>query len=123
MAPSTEERMRSAADNAIVLLLSRYSMVAAAPILGLLLFLAKGYVNDFDHRIVTAQSDADRANAAIVELRSQQALLTQSLSTTTAAWALWQSSVNTRLDKVTDALNGLSVSVAGLNATVQQINR
>lgn len=134
MAPSTEDRIRSYADNAILLLFSRLAMAATPLIAALLVYLggfylearfdgAKSSIADLDQRVRTVQDQSNKAVLAITDLNKQNALTNQTVSVNGVNVLAWQVTTSARLDKITDTLVSMSNSVAALNATVQAMNR
>lgn len=134
MAPSTEDRIRQYADNALLLLISRLAMMATPLIAGLLVYLggfylearfdsAKSSITDLDQRVRAVQDQSNKAVLAITDLNKQNALTNQTVSVNGVNVLAWQVTTSARLDKMTDVLVSLSNSVAGLTATVQAMNK
>lgn len=113
------------ANNTVLLLVSRLAMIAVPPLLIIVGTLSSLYLNsrlgEMDQRLRAVQTQADTATASIVDLKIAQALTDKTDSLTVAGQTAWQSTTNTRLDKMTDALNQLNVTVAALNATVRNL--
>lgn len=111
------------ANNTALLLISRLAMIAVPPLLIIVGSLSTLYLDaklgDLDQRIRAVQTQADTSTATIVDLKIAQALTDKTDSLTLGSQAAWQSTTNTRLDKITDALNQLNATVAGLSATVR----
>ncbi len=130
MSPSVEDKLLSAANNVFLLLIARVAMVSTPFITALLVYLGSFYlearfdqarsaVADMDQRLRVVQAQAQAATATAVESNKQLALTQQSVQTNEAVNAGWRGSVNSRLDKTTDAVSGLTAAVAALDATVR----
>lgn len=125
----TEERVRRYADNAVLMLLSRWSMVLVLPFCGAFLTLGGMYLNArfadqadaiqaIDNRVRNVESAQGTGQAAVSTLQNQLGLTQQSVQSTTNLTATFETSTSQRLDKMNDILTGLSNQVAALNATV-----
>lgn len=127
-----ESRARNVADNAYLLLGSRLAMAATPFVASLLVYLGGMYLDarfaqtrqtiaELDKRVATVQAQSDDNGKEIALLRTAQAVTSTSVQSAATFNNNWQSNVNARLDKLTDAVAGLDRSIAALNATVGRL--
>lgn len=131
---TTDDRIARVANNSLLLLFSRLAMAATPFIASMLVYLGGFYLEarfdqsrnsiaDLNSRVQAVQVQADKAVLAIVDLNKQIALTNQAVSSDGQTNLAWRTTMNARLDKLTDAVSALAVAASSLTATVQQLNR
>jgi len=130
MTPRADATLRLYADNALLLLVSRLAMAATPLVASALVTLGSYYLEarfeaqrvalaDLDRGLKSAESQVDAIRSGFGDVRQAVAVNAQVVSSLNDQ----QRQTQARLEKMTDALGTLSASVAGLTATVGQINR
>lgn len=131
MAPKQPvDTVTALANSILLLLLARLAMVALVPLASILVYIGGLYLEArFEQSHVAVLAVAVRLDAVeldqkmfaltINELKSQQALVNQSAQLTSIAWTAWQNTTNARLDKMSDTLMGLGLTVASLDSNVK----
>ncbi|TJU72546.1 MAG: hypothetical protein E5Y15_33755 [Mesorhizobium sp.] len=113
------------ADNVLLLVAARVSMVLAMPMLGLIAFFGTQWL---DGRIDAVTKTADQANVVAGKANEVAGRVNDRLIAVEtkqvqdmAANERFQNGTLTRLDRVQDSIVGLSNAVAALTATLQAV--
>jgi len=113
------------ANNTIILAIARLSMVLSLPAIGLIFWLYTGWqedkLNDIRTQVTIAQNSATAASDKATGVSDRLIAVETKQVQDAAAGARFQSEMLARMDRMQDALVGLSNSVSALTATVQAL--
>jgi len=119
------EPARKLAESVILLAIARISMVLALPTIGLLFWLYTNWqedkLNTIRTQVTIAQSSATSASEKAADVSGRLIAVETKQVQDAAAGARFQSEMLARMDRMQDALVGLSNSVSALTATVQAL--
>ncbi len=129
MSESSDTALLKAANNVLLLLVSRIAMIATPFVATLLVYLGSFWLTSqfaasnielstLTSKVDNYQNQVTAQAVTIADLKSELALTTQSTQLAAQSLASWEGATGARLDKMTDAVNSLASSVAALNATV-----
>lgn len=113
------------ANSTIVLAMARASMVLALPTIGALFWAYTSWqeekLSNIDARLTIAQSSADSAAKVARETSDRMIAVEMRQQQSSADYQRFQTEMLSRMDRMQDAIIGLSNSVSGLTATVQAL--
>ena len=120
-----QEPARKIAENVIVLALARLSMLLAMPTIGLIFWLYTGWQEDklsaIRTQVTIAQNSATSASEKATDVSGRLIAVETKQVQDAAAGVRFQSEMLGRMDRMQDAIVGLSNSVSALTATVQAL--
>jgi hypothetical protein len=113
------------ADNVILLIVARVSMVLALPTIGLVAWLYSSWQDDrldsIRDQIASAQGAASQASELASKTSDRLIAVETKQTQESASSDRFQAATLSRLDRVQDSIVGLSNAVAALTATIQSI--
>lgn len=130
MPETTEERLRRITDHAGLLLVSRLAMAATPLVASVLVYVGGLYLEarftsaqdsarlsfaSLERRIASLEERADNTARVNSDLSTRMGLANQAISNNGEAWR----TTSARLDKMTNAITGLTATVAALDATIK----
>lgn len=117
--PATEDRLRAAADNVLLLLISRLAMASTPLVASILVYVGGLYLearfSATTNQLTSLETRVDTLTKGYVDLNARVGLINQATTNNTVAW----NTTSLRLDKLTDSIQLLSNNVAALDATVK----
>lgn len=123
--PETADATRKVADNVILVIAARLSMVLALPTIGFMAWLYHGWQEErfatLRTEVVEAQRSAEAAEKKVSDVSARLVAVETRQTQEAQAGDRFQRETLARLDRMQDALIQLSNSVSALTATVQTL--
>lgn len=112
-------------NNTIILIMARVSMLLSMPTIGLLFWLYTGWqedkLNTIRTQVTIAQTAASESSRKATDVSDRLIAVETKQVQDAAAGARFQNEMLGRMDRMQDAIVGLSNSVSALTATVQAL--